>query len=347
MNIKEEFKKWLVQNGVAEKTSTGKPGAAYDYTRLIDKICDIIYIRHDIEQWHHLALNIYLVLGIHLLCKKNDIVITKDNADLFKDFLSEYLIAMKPYQNNLHHYLRIVFCRDDECDGIEDYEYILRRLHYLLKDEKIICSFSGTQNQKRKHHVVLKKFFKFLQNGKYTDQSLYAKLASKGLENIQDYYKDLANRLDQIGLPIQESIPANRNIELKIKDGNGLNPPQFEPSFSGDDEATLARIEKFLSIERHALTKLFKKSSNGKISIEDVNDFVLNNFHPSENASATSLCVEKWWTAREASEKTGLHIKKIQRLRKEGKISYIQLSKERFLHYPYDFAEYAKKPIVI
>ena len=35
-------------------------------------------------------------------------------------------------------YLRIVFCRDDECDGIEDYEYILRRLHYLLKDEKII-----------------------------------------------------------------------------------------------------------------------------------------------------------------------------------------------------------------
>ena len=43
MNIKEEFKKWLVQNGVAEKTSTGRPGAAYDYTRLIDKICDIIY----------------------------------------------------------------------------------------------------------------------------------------------------------------------------------------------------------------------------------------------------------------------------------------------------------------
>ena len=342
MNIKEEFKKWLVQNGVAEKTSTGRPGAAYDYTRLIDKICDIIYIRHDIEQWHHLALNIYLVLGIHLLCKKNDIVITKDNADLFKDFLSEYLIAMKPYQNNLHHYLRIVLCRDGEYDGIEDYEYILRRLHYLLKDEKIICSFSGTQNQKRKHHVVLKKFYQFLKDTIYIDKSFYI-----NIEDASQYYKNLDDKLNHIYLPNQNSEMNHTYIELKIKDGNGLYPPQFEPSFSGDDEATSSRIEKFLSIERHTLTKLFKKSSNGKISIKDVNDFVLKNFHPSKNASATSLCVEKWWTAREASKKTDLHIKKIQRLRREGEISYIQLSKERFLHYPYDFVKYTKKPIVI
>ena len=92
MNIKEEFKKWLVQNGVAEKTSTGRPGAAYDYTRLIDKICDIIYIRHDIEQWHHLALNIYLVLGIHLLCKKNDIELFTNRAfSLYADVHYSYL----------------------------------------------------------------------------------------------------------------------------------------------------------------------------------------------------------------------------------------------------------------
>ena len=47
-DIKTDFQKWLVENGVSERTSTGRRGAAYEYVRLLNKVCDFIYKKHDV-----------------------------------------------------------------------------------------------------------------------------------------------------------------------------------------------------------------------------------------------------------------------------------------------------------
>ena len=87
-DIKTDFQKWLVENGVSERTSTGRRGAAYEYVRLLNKVCDFIYKKHDVAQWQQLAFDIYQVLGIHILCKNSETVISKDNVT---GFLSDFI----------------------------------------------------------------------------------------------------------------------------------------------------------------------------------------------------------------------------------------------------------------
>ena len=51
--MRKQFEDYLIKQGYAVKTPSGKPSAVYDYIKRIDKVCEIESIT-----WHNLAMNI-------------------------------------------------------------------------------------------------------------------------------------------------------------------------------------------------------------------------------------------------------------------------------------------------
>ena len=51
--MRKQFKDYLIKQGYAVKTPSGKPSTVYDYIKRIDKVCEIESIT-----WHNLAMNI-------------------------------------------------------------------------------------------------------------------------------------------------------------------------------------------------------------------------------------------------------------------------------------------------
>ncbi len=61
--IKEKFEEWLLKQGLAEKTKSGRLSTIYNYTNTIDKICKKSFKINDEVGWHYLAENIYQELA--------------------------------------------------------------------------------------------------------------------------------------------------------------------------------------------------------------------------------------------------------------------------------------------
>ena len=51
--MRKQFEDYLIKQGYAVKTPSGKPSTVYDYIKRIDKVCEIESIT-----WHNLAMNI-------------------------------------------------------------------------------------------------------------------------------------------------------------------------------------------------------------------------------------------------------------------------------------------------
>lgn len=56
--LKENFRKWLVKQGLSEKTSSGRKSTVYDYIKTIDRICK----NEGGITWEELASNIFSII---------------------------------------------------------------------------------------------------------------------------------------------------------------------------------------------------------------------------------------------------------------------------------------------
>ena len=89
-DLRSDFHDWLVQQGLSEKTRTGRRGSIYEYLRCLDRVCDIVQSKHDDDSWRWLAKNIYPILGFFILCKNGPVKINESNVGHLKEFWSAF-----------------------------------------------------------------------------------------------------------------------------------------------------------------------------------------------------------------------------------------------------------------
>lgn len=346
-DIRRDFKEWLIKQGYSEKTKSGRPSTVYEYISQINKVCDIVYLDHNIPHWELLAEDIYPILGFYNLCKKEDAQITADNFSQTKDFLINFLSSMRAYKDNIDNYFRI----ESYFNGlfIEKYSLIEMLMNYLDDNSYILCKFLGTPNERKKHRIALTKFFEFLQASKYTNSNSYFYNKFKEPTDIENLYIRLYEKLQNI-----ETLIKNDDLlyELCIKGGNNIEPPMLE--VEKVSEITIDQVCLILRIERHTLRRISelkpRKTSRPKYLVSDVNNFIKKNFVPSISSANTTIQMpetKKWWLVKEVIENTGLTTNQIKYLRQQNLVSYIKVTRNIYIFYPYDFKEYTKRNLIV
>ena len=104
LDIKEDFKQWLIKKGYKEKTRTNRPGSVYDYLIRNERICTQCKIT-----WEQLALDLYTILSIYAEQNAKIYVraITKFNEFLYEQQYRSKIIenvAISKYYNIQNHH---------------------------------------------------------------------------------------------------------------------------------------------------------------------------------------------------------------------------------------------------
>ena len=348
-DLKEEFRKWLIKQGLSEKTKTGRLGTVYEYIRRIDKICDIIYSDQEQKKWECLARDIYPILGFHLICKTGKVSITRKNIDIIRNFLSLFLSSLRPYQESSMNYFDIKL-RLDDGTYVEHYTLISDLLPFFTT-EILFLNFCDSVSQVNKNRNALEKFHDFLTDNNGQNYILFSAKAKNENSHI-------GNGLKQLKKSFVELQSAQKlNMNFVIAGGTRTEPPKLIRSKSENSEiaaqgAGLYEVLEILQISRWTLKRLVEagilhKNANDLFDAEEINHFIRKNFVPLDGAtSADTESVKIWWTNSKAQAQTGLNRKYLERLRKEKKVSYIKVAPKRYLYYPPDLAQYSKvKPL--
>lgn len=339
VNLKDDFRDWLIKQGLSEKTASGRPGTVYEYVRRIDKLCNLIYKGHNLKPWQQLAEDIYPILGFHLLCRKGDVCITQNNIAEIEDFLNTFLSDLRQYQDNLKDYFEIKLQLDDG-DCVENYT-LIRDLLPSLTTQTLLLKFSDSATQVNKNRSALEKFYQFLSDTQYINvaSSYYKGVAEK--KDIKNFYDQLAKNIDDI---VSYRYPNNRYLEFmsKITGGTGLEPPQIDNSH--DTEAYPQTVCDILCISERTRKRLEDQKilvslPNGNYLIDDVNNFIQNRFVKSKYQQ-NNTSYPKWWNVDEAHKNTGIHRKKLQRLRDvdpaKNEVAYVKITERIYIYYPPD-----------
>lgn len=336
-DIRRYFKEWLIKQGYSEKTKSGRPSTVYEYISKINKVCDIVYLDHNIPHWELLAEDIYPILGFYNLCKKEDAQITADNISQTKDFLINFLSRMRAYKDNIDNYFLIEFYFNGYF--IDKYSLIEMLINYLDDNNYIQCKFLGSKNERKKHRIALTKFFEFLQASQYTNcnSNFYSKF--KEPTYIESFYNGIAKK---IGVLISHQNQNDKTFKLmnRIIGGNSSIPPQIDNS--KDKKVDPKTVMDILRISYNTLKRLndtLVPDDDGNYNIDDINKYINDNFVASKYKDIVTL-YETWWTVKEAHENSGIHKKQLQRLRNpdstKNEIAYIKVSKEIYIFYPPD-----------
>lgn len=336
--LKENFRQWLIKQGLSEKTTTGRQGTVYEYIRRIEKICNTIYAGHNLQPWQQLAEDIYPILGIHTLCKKGSFCITQDNLPQIKSFFITLLSNLRTYQENFSDLFTIELL-DEERLLADNYTHI-KDLLSSLTVEKIVIQPSISLDQLNKNRNVLEKFYLFLADTKYVnpDSSYYKRFIEKN--DIEHFYDLLAQDIRDI---VSYAHDIDKNLELKsrIIGGTGITPPQID---SVDTEVYPQTVCDILRISERTRKRLEMRGdliplSKGKYSVEAVNKYIRDRFVESKY-TATKDSYPHWWNVDEAHKETGIHRKRLQRLRNsdpsKNEVAYVKISERIYIYYPPD-----------
>lgn len=331
--LKENFKNWLIDVKHFEvRTPSGRPGTVYGYINRLDTICRLLYGSK--EKWDLLAIDIDSVLGFYYLCRKGEAVITDKQLPLVKDFLWKFLGDFA--SNNSFFSVQL---NGEGMDTPLTLHNWIRDLLPNLDHAWLKLKIDVKKNMLRKDRNMLAKFYDFLCE---TEPSIQQNGNSK--EGKGNYFKGLSNNIETA-----RSFKADTYF-LGMDWGSATEPPKLIPT-RGETSANHAWVEDILRISRKNLCKLadngkIKRQKDGNFLLKDVNEYISNNFHPAKQAGKTAPTgknIKEWWTAKEAKKNTGLSMKKIQRLRREEKIGYVQTSPQVYIYYPNDIKLYKRR----
>ncbi len=343
-DLRDDFRHWLIKQGLSEKTKTGRAGTVYEYARRIDNLCNKIYKDHSIQSWQKLAENIYPILGLHLICRKGEMHIAKDEFAKIDIFIKSFESQLNQYKENFKDYFIVKFVFDEN-NISTNYNNVVELLIENTPPEITIFKISDSIIQINKNRNALEKFYQFLLDIRCSDaiSCCHNNIAER--EKVDNFYNDLTKKIQVI--KSFEIAPSNI-FELIVNGGNNCEPPLFDVS---ETKVASAWVCSLLRIERHTLSniKALKPTSSSKryYLIKDVNEFISKNFVKAKNSPVNLTAVKKWWTVKEAIEKTGLSSNQIKYLRKEAYVSYVKVTDKIYIFYPYDFAKYAKNKFIV
>lgn len=95
--LKENFRNWLIEQGLSEKTSSGKQSTVYDYIKTIDRVCK----NEGYITWEELASNLFSIASSYQ--SKYKTALHKYNSFLF-DTEQSWEIMQQRHKNLLYAY---------------------------------------------------------------------------------------------------------------------------------------------------------------------------------------------------------------------------------------------------
>ncbi len=321
-DLRQSFHDWLVRQGLSEKTRTGRAGTVYEYIRHIDKVCDIILLKHDNDSWKWLAQHIYPILGFLVLCRKGFFEVNLNSPSCIKEFLTSFLNNMSTADRKAQNYFMV---QTQYSDGkiLDEYlsirEFVLpsfcNEITLKLNIQKAVA------NNERK---AVRKFYQFL-----CDWLTLQKAEQYGF----DYSKirDVQNQLDDLRQETTKPI-----FRFIVRGGTNRRPPQLEPN-TGHCGADWIR-ELFGKASRGMAIPI-KPDSTGKYSVSELNGWVKNNFQASKKKEGPEE--EEWWTTKRVLKETGWTKDILKRKRK--KIAHITISDRKIIFYPPDVLNEARQ----
>lgn len=352
-DLRDDFKHWLIKQGLSEKTKTGRAGTVYEYIRRIDNLCNKIYKDYSIHSWQKLAENIYPVLGLHLLCQKGEIHITKDEFAKVDTFIKRFNSQLNQYKENFKDYFIVKFVFDEN-KIFTDYNNLVELLIEKTPPEITIFEISDSIIQINKNRNALEKFYQFLSETEYVDpnSSYYQNRTEK--KWIKNFYEQLTRKLQQIKLSFTK---ADADIlRVIIEGGTNKVPPLLKPKknvFGYETKAHFKDVQEILGISRWTLKSLASSSEFNltpinsdfkEYYIEDVNNYINAHFIRSEKDNLyTGTPKKKWWSTAKVQKELNCNSKKVERLRNNGYLTYLHVSPSIYLYYPDSVRRLLKK----
>ena len=353
--LKKKFEKYLISQGLSEKTKSGNPSTVYAYIHRVNKVCDSLYNGHSQNEWTQLANDIYPILGFYLLCKKDSFYINHSNFGKLKGFLYDFCNIPSPVnRQTVEQYFQInVF--ENKKTYTNQYVIIKNFINNLPKTYFIELRINDKDILKRTKLHALQKFYDFLKDENY-NPSAGSKSASEQSKSIKTFYLKTSKKLSYL-----QNQGAGNKLYILSKGGTNKKCPKIIPSMRLNNrletKVSAAWVQDVLRISRWTLKRLvenniFIKYDHNMFSISDINAYIRSNFHPSQYAKKTKAPegnkVKQWWEVKDVEAHTGLNEKSIQRLRRNGKVTYIAVSKNKYIFYPYDFQPYTKiRPFIV
>ena len=331
-DIKADFKQWLIEKGLSTTTKAGKQSTVYEYIRHLNLLCKKIFNSDTASEWEIIAENIYPILGFHMLCPREVMHLTEDDAQQLRFFLDSCYSATDIFQSSPKQEYFAIELYHDKSEITDHLNLISMIDKNLSEDDWLVLKINAPDSEKSKNRAALNSFYKFLSETEFVPNGVASSKHLKNKRDVRKYYDGIAKDLRQIA-DIQNNI-----TKIYIAPGNILRPPLFAASYTGDNEVRVDKVCELLSLERHAVKRMSPKTSCGKVSKDDVNDFIKNNFHPAQNTSVSVPDETHWWTVEKLVKNKGIHPKKLQRLRYDGKLAYIKISSQKYLYYPHNIS---------
>lgn len=353
-DLKQSFHDWLVKQGLSEKTKTGRAGTIYEYVRYIDKVCDIVQLKHDNDSWKWLAQHIYPILGFFVLCRKALVKINKENKNRLSGFVTAFFNCWSYHDENAQKYLVMQTPLYEGDDIINSYKMIQEFVWDGLEknDSEITLKLNIPEAVANNERRALQNFYQFLKENKY--DPVNQKLLSHSKEKIRTH-KNLTIHYSLISLNLKRlnfwDCPGNAILTLVLRGGYFVYPPHLKSTkineiISKEKVRVLLQISDWSIRQLHNTGEL-SHQKDGNYLVDDVDAYIQKCFKPSLTKKKPPKAKELkyWWTAKEIHEKLGISTQYVGQIRE--KVARIELTTGKCLYYPYEFKLHAKKKIRI
>ena len=322
IDVKVQFKEWLIKNGLSEKTKTGRLGTVYEYLKRIDRLCVQLYGK---EEWESLLKDIhtYYILHKTLALKKYE------NAKPEKIYDS-ILTLGKLYEINR---------------GYDQSKYISKYLRWLESNPKRIRSIK----------TALEKLFIFYtQNEDLFNEINGIQKNPEGRKNtfFDEYFENV--------LRVKEAIDRAASSTVKIsQEANGTNPRLIEPEKNFSDYPKKIfhsrDVASSLGCSSRTITRIVSQNTNvfgststtGKYTVASVQRYLKKHHYPSKNRASVieNAREEDWITGKEAAAIIGCSLTTfIRKYRDNGFVSYTNYTPRKVKYFKPDVEKIKNNP---
>lgn len=293
-DLRNHFKRWLVNQGLAETTKNGRPGTVYEYLKRIDRLTGKIFKWKD--NWDLVAKHIFFILVVFLICPKT----RKEPTSVELENIYQILI-----QVGLSEQL-IQIIREDSYKNIDS----------------VLFDVWNTANDNNKNRTALLKYYEFLRSTEYPLVSDHTRSKSIYEEIDKVLSKRRDNRYDTFQIEMEMTSTNKRARTI-------LPSSRYDTDRLSAEEVAIALGCSVQTVYRLGLKTY---SSRPAYSVRDVQAYMNKHFHPSNHSE--TVFVHKnidynkgWLSAQDAADKIGCSVTKVIRYRREHRIAYIDFSK--------------------